>query len=201
MRKFHKLGIAAVVAGTAMATLPAGSASAEPLIPIDWKVDATTTMKAFNLKVDVPTGSFKGAFDLGNASLSGDMTLPTATKRIDLGRLPMANVQFAMEQAAPVTGTVTDWSTLAVTTTASFNVRIVSVRPTIMPFVNLVGNKCTTEKPVTTTLGGNVDLVGKTTFSGTYTLPKFKNCGFGVTQVLNAIIPGPGNTFAATFYP
>lgn len=175
-------------------------AQADPFMPIDWKVDATTTMKSLKQTVVVPTGSFKGQVDLETMALSGDMKLPQATKRLDIGALPVANVTFAMEQAAPVTGQV-DLASMTATTTAKFNVRLVSVRPVLTPWVNLVGNNCRTATPVTTTLGGPLNLVDKTTFSGTYALPKFTGCGLFVTPMINAIVPGPGNTFSATFYP
>jgi hypothetical protein len=38
------------------------------------------------------------------------------------------------------------------------------------------------------------------TFTGTFTIPKFKTCGLA-TAALNQLIPGPGNTFSATSTP
>lgn len=200
MRTIRSLTAGLVSTGAVLALALPTPAQAATTIPIDWKVDASTTMKNLGMTVNVPTGSFKGAFNLDNATLSGEMTLPQASKRIDLGPLPLATVVFAMEPAGPVSGTVEDFATLKVKVKAQFNVRIVSIKPLGSP-VNLVGRNCRTVSPVVSELGGNVNLAGKTTFKGTYALPRFRNCGLLVTPVINSIIPGPGNSFAATFYP
>jgi hypothetical protein len=76
----------------------------------------------------------------------------------------------------------------------------VAVRPLGIPFLNLVGNRCQTATPITLTLSGPVDLTAGSTFSGTYTVPRFKNCGL-TTPILNLIVPGGGNTFTATARP
>ncbi len=44
---------------------------------------------------------------------------------------------------------------------------------------------------------GVANIGAPATFSGTYTIPKLKDCGL-VTPALNLLIPGPGNTFSAT---
>lgn len=180
--------------------LSAAPAHADPVVPIDWKVDATTTLKKLDQTVVIPTGSFVGGFDLGTSQLSGDLSLPQASKRLDIGQLPLANITFAMKQAAPVTGTV-DLATMQASTVASFNVQLVSIRPVIAPWLNLVGNTCQTAQPVTTSIGGTVDLINGSTFSGTYELGKFARCGLLVTPIINAIVPGPGNTMTAKFSP
>jgi hypothetical protein len=38
------------------------------------------------------------------------------------------------------------------------------------------------------------------TLSGTYSIPKFHNCGLLGTAVVNATIPGPDNEVSAHFY-
>ena len=45
-----------------------------------------------------------------------------------------------------------------------------------------------------------MNLTGASTFSSSYTIPKFADCGL-VTPILNLIIPGSGNTFTVTFAP
>jgi hypothetical protein len=37
-------------------------------------------------------------------------------------------------------------------------------------------------------------------FSGTFTIPRFKDCGL-LTPVLNLLLPGSGNTISATATP
>lgn len=46
-----------------------------------------------------------------------------------------------------------------------------------------------------------VDLVNGSTFSGTYELGKCARCGWLVTPIINAIVPGPDNTMTAMSSP
>ena len=69
-----------------------------------------------------------------------------------------------------------------------------------MNAVDLVGPNCRTSKPITVSMGGTVDFVHGGTFSGTYAIPKFQHCE-AMTAAINAVIPGGGNTSAATFSP
>ena len=191
------LAAAALLVGTTMVSAPA---QAEDQLPVDCKVDVTTTMKSLGQTVVIPTGTFKGGIGLESMALTGDLNLPQAKKRFSLGSLPLADITFAMNQAAPDSGTV-DLANMHVDAVASFNVRIVSVRPVWMPWLNLVGNTCRTERPVTSKMSGPISLDGANTFSGTYALGKFTGCGWGVTSIINWIVPGDGNTMKATFYP
>ena len=177
----------------------ASPAHADPILPINWKVDASTTLKSLNMTVVVPTGSFVGSIDLGTGNLTGNLNLPPASTQMKIGSLSLATATFEMEQASPVTGHV-DLATLTATTTASFNARLRSLKPLGLP-INLVGNNCRTATPVTSSLTGPVSLTGSSTFTATYTMPKFKDCGFFITPIINLIIPGPGNTLTATFGP
>ena len=167
------IAAAVVLVGTTMVGAPA---QAENQMPISWKVDVTTTMKSLNQTVVIPTGTFNGGIGLETAKLTGDLKLPQAKKRFYLGSLPMADITFAMDQAAPINGQI-DFMKLQVDALASFNVRIVSVRPVWMPWLNLVGNSCRTVNPVTSRMTGPINLTGANTFSGTYTLGKFRDCG------------------------
>lgn len=189
--------VLALVATMVGSTSPAHAAN--PTLAIDWKVDATTTLKSLNQTVVVPTGSFTGSVDLVTWDLTGNLVLPPATTVMKLGSLPLASATFEMVQAAPITGHV-DLATSTVTTAASFNVRIRSVKPLGLP-LNLVGDNCRTATPVTSNLSGPFSLTGSSTFTSTYTMPKLKDCGFFITPILNLIIPGPGNTLTATFGP
>lgn len=194
---------AVIAFAVALVALMLGSSSpasaANPTLPIDWKVDATTTLKSLNQTVVVPTGSFTGSVDLTTWDLTGNLSLPPATTQMKIGSLPLASATFEMVAAGPITGHV-DLATGTVNTTASFNVRIRSVKPLGLP-LNLVGNNCRTATPVTSNLSGPFSLTASSTFTATYTMPKLKDCGFFITPILNLIIPGPGNTLSATFGP
>lgn len=171
----------------------------DPMLVVHWNVDASTHIKKLNQDVTVPRGSFDGLIDLKTGAVLGLLTLPPAHMQLKaLGLLPLVSADFQMAPAGPILGHV-DFAKLQVTTTASFNIRITKLTAGVLP-VNLVGDNCTTSTPVTVTMGGTVDLAKGSTFTGVYTIPPLANCG-ALTPALNAVIPGPGNTFTASFSP
>ena len=184
--------------GTAAVAM-APRAAAEPTMALDWTVSAHTHLAKAGFDVSVPPGSFVGNVDLGTGVLTGDMSLPPAAITLKLlGMLPALDATFEIAGAGPVTGKA-DFTTLHVDTTATFNIRLAKLAPAGTS-VNLVGDRCTTAKPITVSMGGKADLAAGSTFSGTYTIPPFTRCG-ALTPLLNLLIPGPGNTFTATFVP
>lgn len=184
----------------AAAAFTAAPASADTIIPINWNVNATTHIKSLNMDVVVPQGTFNGAFDLTDGSLSGNLALPPASKSIELFGMPIASTTFAMTQNGPITGHV-DLATMTATVNTSFNFAITKATLSFLPWLNLVGSSCRGSAPINVTLSGPVSLTGTSSFSATYTLPKLTGCGFLLTPILNLIIPGPGNTFTASFGP
>ena len=177
----------------------APSASANTVIPVSWKVNATTHLKSLNMDITVPTGTFDGQIDLDTGAITGNLVLPPATSQIKVFGIPLATATFAIQPTGPVTGHV-DLSTFQVTVSSSFNFKITKAAPSFAPRLNLVGNSCQGSTPVTVNMTGAVDLANGSTFTSTYTVPKFKSCGL-LTPILNLIVPGPGNTFTATFSP
>jgi len=203
LTRISRSGLAAlmvlVLAGFGLATA-APPASADTIIPINWTVNASTTLKSLGLTVTVPPGTFVGQVDLTTGALSGNLNLPAASKTISLLGLPLATATFSMKENGPITGHV-DLATQTVTVNSSFTFNITSATLSIAPWLNLVGNNCRGVSPISVNMSGPVNLTGASTFSSTYTVPKFTGCGFLVTPLLNLIIPGPGNTFTATFAP
>jgi hypothetical protein len=181
---------------------PATAATAHPSkktpgVPFDYWVNATTTLKKLNQTVTIPRGTFKGSIDLAASTLTGSITLPEATAPVSAAGLPpLATATFKISEVKPVTGTVS-FATLKVTATSIFNIQLVSLTPAGLP-INLVGDSCTTSKPVSVTMSGS--LTSPLEFSGKYTIPPLQNCG-ALTTVLNQVVPGPGNEFAATATP
>jgi hypothetical protein len=190
---------ALVIALASLVTAAASPASADPILPVDYQVDATTTLAALNQTVTITGGSFTGQIDLGTGDLTGNLALPPASSTLSLAGLPLATATFEMAPTGPITGHV-DLATLTATTTASFNIKLTSLRPTILPFLNLVRPTCRTATPVSLTMSGPINLAGSSQFSGEYAIPRFRDCGL-LTTVLNLLIPGDGNTFSATFAP
>jgi hypothetical protein len=180
-----------------------------------YKVKASTTIKKLNQTISPPPGTFKGGIDIDKGGvLLGHIKLPPTTFTFSEAGLPLAKATAQIVEAKPVTGKV-NLSKFFVSATSTFNLKILSVVPAApslsaigglplpplpVPPVNLVGKTCTTEKPIVVTMTGIAHLDKPSTFKGTFTIPKFKTCG-ALTAVLNQLIPGPGNTFAATATP
>lgn len=183
----------------AAATFSAAPASADTTLPINWNVNATTHIKTLNMDVVVPQGTFNGGFDLNDGSLTGNLSLPPASKSIDLFGMPIASTTFAMTQSGPITGHV-DLAAMTATVHTSFNFAITKATLSFLPWLNLVGRSCRGTAPINVTLSGPVNLAGTSSFNATYTLPKLTGCGI-LTSILNLVIPGPGNTFSASFGP
>jgi len=181
--------------------LAAQPAAADTLFPFSYRVDATTHLKKLNQTVTVPPGAFTGNIDLSQGTLSGTITLPPATIKLQLaGIVPLVTATVKIVGTKPVTGTVSlSTYPFPVVATATFNIRIVSAYAGIVP-INLVGNSCTTSTPVSVTMKGVASLGSPATFSGIYTIPPLKTCGV-LTTALNLVIPGPGNTFTAKANP
>ena len=79
-------------------------------------------------------------------------------------------------------------------------VQIVEIRPTLLPFINLVSGKCTTKTPASAHLEGEVVLGGYTNLATTFTLPKFEKCGLLTTPVINLAMSGPNNGMAIELF-
>jgi hypothetical protein len=179
----------------------APSAQADVILPITWNINATTHIKSVNMDVVVPQGTFTGEINLTTGDLTGNIALPPAVQEIKFFGIKLASATFAMSPAAPITGKV-NLATFEVTVNASYNFKITKATLALLPRLNLIDPRCTGVTPVTVSMAGKVDLSGAPqAFSSEYTIPKFKNCGLLVTPLLNLIIPGPGNTFSATFAP
>ena len=194
------LAVLLVLALGSLGLFSASPASADTIIPIHWNVNASTHLKSLNMDVVVPQGTFDGQVNLTTGDLTGSLTLPKATQTIKLFGLPIASATFSMAAAGPITGHV-DLATNTVTVNSSFTFNIDKAALSLLPSLNLVGNNCHGATPISVNMSGPVNLTGSSTFSATYTIPKFAGCGLLVTPLLNLIIPGPGNTFTATFAP
>lgn len=184
-----------------LTTTQAGAAAAQAKssdFPVDYAVNATTTLKKLNEKVTVPPGTFIGGINLSTGQLTGKLTLPPASTTVSLAGIGLVKATFKLAPVGNITGKV-DLSKLTVTSKAKFNVLVTSVEPLGLP-VNLVGNSCGTSKAVSVTFGGKFSLAGSSNFSGTYTIPPLANCELATTA-LNLVIPGPGNIFSASFAP
>lgn len=191
--------LAALVVGVAVCVLAAPAASADPEVPFSQDIYARTHLARSGIDLAVPPGSFNGTIDLATGEETGTLSLPPATVTMNLfGLVPAADASFVMAPTGPIRGHV-DLATFAVDTTASFNVRLARLTPHGTS-LNLVGDGCTTTEPVTVRMRGVVNPAVPGTFTSTYTIPPFTNCGL-ITPAITALVSGPGNTFMATFVP
>jgi hypothetical protein len=120
-RAVGALGVATAALTATVAVAPA--ASADPDIPLDWTVDATTHIAGLNQDVAITGGTFVGTADLGTGEIVADLTLPAATTQVKLIGLPLANTAFQVAPTGPATGTI-DLATLTVTMTSTFHIEI-----------------------------------------------------------------------------
>ena len=180
------------------------------VLGFNYKVIASTHIKKLNQTITTPPGGrFDGEADFDTAQLRGAIKLPPITFTFSQAGIPLATATAQIVQAKPITGKI-NLNNFKVTATSVFNMRIVSayaatptipgVGPLPVPPVNLVGDQCTTEKPIVVTMSGIAKIGAKSTFSGTFTIPNFKTCSV-MTAVLNQLVPGPGNTFKAIATP
>ncbi|MGO9874848.1 MAG: hypothetical protein ACLPVY_13725 [Acidimicrobiia bacterium] len=68
------------------------------------------------------------------------------------------------------------------------------------PAVNLVGTSCVSTTPITVIMNGIAKPGSISQLTGTFTIPDFESCGVA-TALLNALFPGPDNTFTAVAAP
>jgi hypothetical protein len=176
---------------------------------------------SFKGGIDRVTGQLAGAIKLPNTNfvnktsglsatasmvqtkaVSGRMTIKnskvTATSTFVLhivsAYVPSAAARPALDSSALPTLPVT-LPTLPITLPSL----PITLPPLSPPPFNMVGTDCATA-PISVVMSGIAHAGSPTTFTGTYTIPKFTSCGT-LTALLNKLIPGPGNTFTAVATP
>jgi hypothetical protein len=175
----------------------------DSIIGFDYKIDATTVIKKSNQTMTVKGGKFHGEVDFDRGEIAGSIKLPDAKSTVGAGPAAVQIVARTIP-TAPVSGKI-NLDTFKVTSTSHFLLKIVSMTPVVpgglpLPKINLVGNSCQTVAPINVTMSGIAHLGAPSTFRGTFSIPNLANCQ-GMENVLNQLIPGPGNTFIATARP
>jgi hypothetical protein len=198
----RRLAGAAFIVATAAAVigLGASSALADTTVTASYPINGSTHIAATNSDLTLGPGTLSASVDLTTAQItSGSLTLPDATGTFtELGFIPVS-ATVAFQQVGQVTGTVSP-ANGAVTATADVSLRITDLK---VAGVDVgVGPDCQTTQPasITVTSGTGFSILGGGPVSGTYMIPQFSNCGlFGAeTPVINAVIPGAGNTISLT---
>ncbi len=199
MPRFVRTSVAVSLCGGLLAVgaalSPPAGASAEILI--NAKVNATTTLATLKQSVTIPQGTFSGQVSDTSGKMTGTLRLPPASTTVTLAGVGLATATFKVAPTKKVTGSLN--SSLTLTAKTVFNIDVTSVKPAGLP-INLVGSQCMTSTPITLTLSGPLSVLGSSTFSGTYTIPKLMHCE-ALTAALDLVLSGKGNTMKATFTP
>jgi hypothetical protein len=188
---------AAAVAGIALATpaLASPAALSDTTVSVSYPVTGSTFIKAIGSTINLGPGTLSTAADLTTSTLTGTLTLPPATGSFkELGLVPVT-ATTEMIQDGTATGTV-DFSTNAVTTTATDTIRLTSLKVAGLPIP--VGPSCQTS-PATISVSSQAgfNVLNGGTLSGSYRIPPFAHCGLA-TLLINLTLPGPGNTISLT---
>jgi hypothetical protein len=200
---------ATAVAGLAAVwTVPAGAGPAsantvvharypDTVVHAKYKVTGHTFIKAANFTLALGPGRLASALDANTGKITATLTLPDATGSFKQdGLVPVtATTQFIND--GPTTGTL-NFNTGAVSTTSNITLRIVSLSAAGVPVP--VGNSCETAQATVVTVSGQppaFNILKGGSLAGSYTIPQFANCGLA-TALINATIPGPGNTITLT---
>ena len=181
--------IGAAAALTAVAA-PA-SAAAEPILTVAYDATGSTLVKKPNSTIKLGPTTLTNYLN-DDATFTGDLPLPATTSKFSvLGFLPAkATVNFI--PVGKATGRI---AAPVVSATATYYIQLSNV--TLGGLPTFVGSKCKTAAPVVipvaTPAGERFDLTNGGNLTGTYTIGKFANCGL-TTAIINALVPGAGNT-------
>jgi hypothetical protein len=204
MRRKLAGAAALVTASAAAVAVSVGPAKADTVINADYPVTGSTHINSTDSDLALGPGTLTAAIDLSSSPISftGGVSLPPSTGSFNaLGLVPVtATVAFipvGQTTGELVSGALTDGEIAA---TSRFTIQITSLKVAGLPVDP--GPDCATASPVTITVASppdfNATLGG--TLTGGYTIGNFKSCGpLGIeTPLINAIIPGSGNTISLT---
>jgi len=194
--------IAAVLAAGALAgaglVFGAGSAnaaSADAVIYATYPVNGSTTIKSTSSTMTLGPGTLVAALAVSTDAITATMTLPEATGSFDaLGFVPVT-ATTAFVQSGDITGQDVKG---AFTGTANVIIKLTDVK--VAGIDVPVGDNCETRTPAVIGLssGTGFNVLTGGPVSGTYSIPDFTGCGLITTPLLNALIPGDGNTITLT---
>lgn len=201
MSPLKKFAVAAAVAGTTLMSVPASAASGG--LDVTYDAEGSSHVASTGSTLPIAPTTLHTTINAADGTITGSMQLESVETHFNvIGFVPVsATVHF--EEAAPVQGAliVENYST-RVETTASYTIRLSDIRVAGIP--TLAGPNCRTAQPVTipanTPEGEQFSIVQGGPLEGEFTIGNFKSCGlFGAqTHLINALIPGSGNTMELT---
>lgn len=201
MMKRKLAGAALVLAAAATAIgMATPSALADTSLTATYPVNGTSHIASTNSDLTLGPGTLTASVDTTTADItSGSISLPDATGTFyELGFIPVT-ATVAFHQVGQITGSV-NVVTEGLTAATELTLQITDLKVAGLDVG--VGPDCQTTQPasVTVTSGSGFNIFTGGTVSGTFTIPNFSHCGLlGVeTPVINAVIPGSGNTLSLT---
>jgi hypothetical protein len=194
-RRLTVVTVAGLLATTgSLLSATAASASTGNSITVQYKVSGSTLIKSVNATANLGPGTLTSTVNLKTGALSASLALPAATVSYkEIGLVPVqATTEFI--QDGKTTGKLNP-NTGAVSTSSKITLKVTAIK---VAGISLpVPANCESATPAVVNLksekGFNVVKGGKV--GGTYAIPDFSGCGL-LTPVLNATIPGSGNTIA-----
>jgi hypothetical protein len=191
----------AVAGALALAGAAAGASTASAATPHDdsflyasYPVNGSTTIHSTDSTMTLGPGTLSAALDVTTSDFTANLTLPPATGSFkELGFVPVtATAQFIQNGA--VTGQDVDGG---IQSTARITIKLTDLKVAGLDVP--LGNHCQTVTPATLNLvsGDGFNILTGGPVTATYTIPPFANCLLN-TLLINAVIPGSGNTIALT---
>lgn len=184
------------VAGMLVAVPSASAAPADDTLLASYAISGTTAIASTKSSMNLGPGTLDATLDVDNNTFTADLSLPPATGSFtELGFLPVTAVTEFVQSGA-TTGSI-DGDTGGMSSTSHVIIRLTDVK--IAGIDVGVGNNCqTTPATINLTSEDGFNVLTGGNVSGTYTIPKFSNCGLLNTPIINAVIPGAGNTITLT---
>jgi hypothetical protein len=197
--------ILALGAGALVATACAAPAASAQQIKLDnWNISGDITLAKLKQTLPLATGKYSATFDLATGTITSTLDAPPSTTRQKILGVPVLDTTIALEEAAPSTGTfkLEPGGNVTLDSSAAFYLRIVDLSSPALP-LNIVGNKCRTAQPLTLGLhySGPLDTTKPLSFAGKATIPKFQDCGWLTTPLLDLLLAGPDNAYRLTLSP
>jgi len=192
IRRTGALSAVGIVAAGALVAA-AGPASARPAASIkaSYKVTGSTFLAGPGATLSVGPGKLTAKVNVSTGKLSANLSLPPSTGSFkEFGLIPVSATANFINDGT--TGKI-NLKTGKVTTTSKITLQIVSLSVARIPIP--VGSSCETSSPVVVTLKSlpGFSILGGGKVAGSYTIPKFSNCGLA-TLLINLTIPASGNT-------
>jgi hypothetical protein len=192
LRRGLTLVTAAGLLAAAGGVASAGAASASSKLTVKYSVKGSTYLKSIATTTTLGPGTLTSTVNLSSGKISAKLSLPASTVSFkEFGVIPVtATTEFVPDGAT--TGQL-NLKTGSVKTTSKITLKLTSM--TVAGVSMPVPASCQSASPATIKLTSQkgFSVVKGGPLAGTYTIGDFSGCGV-LTPVLNATIPGSGNT-------